>query len=41
MMKPVPDNVKIYQKMYSKVYSKMYKVLKPLYSQIREITGYP
>jgi len=41
IFKPVPDNVKIYQKMYSKVYSKMYKVLKPLYSQIREITGYP
>jgi len=41
IFEPVPDNVKIYQKMYSKVYSKMYKVLKPLYSQIREITGYP
>jgi sugar (pentulose or hexulose) kinase len=41
IFEPVPDNVKIYQEMYSKVYSKMYKVLKPLYSQIREITGYP
>ncbi len=41
IFEPVPDNVKIYKEMYSKVYSKMYKVLKPLYSQIREITGYP
>ena len=41
IFEPVTDNVKIYKEMYSKVYSKMYKVLKPLYSQIREITGYP
>ncbi|MCP4671901.1 MAG: carbohydrate kinase, partial [Desulfobacula sp.] len=41
IFEPVPDNVRIYNKLYSKVYSKMYKALKPLYSQIRDITGYP
>lgn len=39
----VPDsrNVKIYSQLYSKVYSKMYRHLRPLYEQIRNITGYP
>ena len=41
IFEPEPDNVKIYRKLYSRVYSKMYKALKPLYSQIRDITGYP
>ncbi len=38
---PDQENVKIYQELYSRVYAKMYKALEPLYSQIREITGYP
>ena len=41
IFKPEPDNVKIYNQLYSKVYSKIYKALQPLYSQIRDITGYP
>ena len=41
IFEPEPDNVNIYEALYSQVYSKMYKVLKPLYSQIRDITGYP
>lgn len=38
---PDSDNVKMYQALYSKVYQKMYLALKPLYKQIRNITGYP
>ena len=38
---PDRENVKIYEELYSRVYAKMYKALEPLYSQIREITGYP
>jgi len=41
IFEPEPDNVKIYRQLYSRVYSKMYKALKPLYSQIKDITGYP
>ena len=41
VFEPDPYNVKIYRQLYLKVYSKMYQALKPLYSQIREITGYP
>jgi sugar (pentulose or hexulose) kinase len=32
---------KIYDELYKKVYSKMYSRLKPLYEDIRRITGYP
>ena len=38
---PNPKHVKIYKALYSRVYARMYSVLKPLYSQIRDITGYP
>ena len=31
----------IYDELYTKVYSKMYSRLKPLYEDIRRITGYP
>lgn len=31
----------LYDRLYREVYKKMYKNLKPLYSKIREITGYP
>ena len=41
IFEPNKRNVQIYKKLYSKVYSKMYSALEPLYSQIREITGYP
>lgn len=38
-----PDNthVKIYRELYERVYSRMYEALKPMYSHIRQITGYP
>jgi len=38
---PDPGNVEIYARLFEKVYSKMYRHLKPLYEQIRNITGYP
>jgi sugar (pentulose or hexulose) kinase len=38
---PNPTNHKIYDELYQKVYLHMYGRLKPLYEQIREITGYP
>jgi len=41
VFEPDNKNVQIYKDLYSKVYAKMYSALKPLYSQIREITGYP
>lgn len=38
---PRREAVEIYDKLYNRVYRKMYKQLKPLYEEIREITGYP
>jgi sugar (pentulose or hexulose) kinase len=38
---PIPANHKIYDELYQRVYLKMYPALKPLYEEIREITGYP
>jgi len=38
---PNNKHVNIYKALYSRVYTKMYSALKPLYSQIKEITGYP
>lgn len=38
---PMPENRDIYKKLFNNVYLKMYKQLKPLYSEIREITNYP
>jgi sugar (pentulose or hexulose) kinase len=38
---PIPANQKIYNELYQRVYLKMYPVLKPLYEEIRSITGYP
>ena len=39
----LPDSAAadLYDRLYRKVYRKMYDALKPLYKQIREITGYP
>lgn len=41
MFEPDPKNVEIYQKLYNGIYKKMFKALKPLYDEIRDITGYP
>jgi sugar (pentulose or hexulose) kinase len=38
---PIPENARLYDELYNRVYSKMYARLKPLYDEIREITGYP
>ena len=38
---PNPDNRRLYDELYQRVYRKMYKRLKPLYEDIRKITGYP
>jgi sugar (pentulose or hexulose) kinase len=38
---PNPENRRIYDELYARVYLKMYKRLRPLYEEIREITGYP
>ena len=38
---PNPETQFIYDELYKKVYSPMYKRLKPLYENIRQITGYP
>lgn len=39
----LPDerHTAIYSQLYHRVYKKMYRALKPLYEEIREITGYP
>lgn len=39
----LPDrkNTKLYDKLYHRVYIKMYRQLKPIYQQIKKITGYP
>lgn len=38
---PDPHRSQVYQELYQRVYLKMYRKLKPLYEEIREITGYP
>lgn len=38
---PDPGNVRIYDRLYRRVYRQMYDRLKPLYAEIRRITGYP
>jgi sugar (pentulose or hexulose) kinase len=38
---PDPDHVEIYQELYARVYARMYRALDPLYTQIKNITGYP
>ena len=38
---PIPGNRDLYKDLYEKVYLKMYDRLKPLYDEIRDITGYP
>jgi len=38
---PVKENHKIYDELYRRVYLNMYAHLRPLYEEIRDITGYP
>ncbi|KAF0110182.1 MAG: putative carbohydrate kinase [Chloroflexi bacterium] len=38
---PITVNHQIYDDLYNRVYLKMYSRLKPLYDEIRNITGYP
>ncbi len=38
---PNQQNVQLYNKLYSRVYKKMYRQLKPIYQDIKKITGYP
>jgi sugar (pentulose or hexulose) kinase len=41
VFQPDPGTRDIYDGLYERVYQRMYKKLKPLYDEIREITGYP
>ena len=41
VFEPNRENQELYDRLYRNVYEKMYPHLKPLYEQIREITGYP
>jgi sugar (pentulose or hexulose) kinase len=38
---PDPQRHAIYDSLYHRVYRQMYDRLKPLYEEIRQITGYP
>lgn len=38
---PNPTNHRIYNELYNRVYLSMYDRLRPLYNEIRDITGYP
>jgi hypothetical protein len=38
---PIAENQHIYNELYERIYLKMYGRLKPLYDEIRDITGYP
>ncbi len=38
---PIAANHRIYDELYQRVYRKMYSRMKPLYEEIRSITGYP
>lgn len=41
VFQPNPEAQRIYERLYREVYQRMYKQLKPLYQNIRKITGYP
>jgi len=41
VFEPDPQTHKLYDQLYKRVYKKMYKRLKPLYKDIKELTGYP
>lgn len=41
VFEPIPENRDRYRDLYEKVYRRLYSRLKPLYTNIRSITGYP
>jgi sugar (pentulose or hexulose) kinase len=41
LFEPNPENAKIYKELFQNVYQKIYHSLKPVYENIRDITGYP
>ena len=41
VFEPIPENRDIYGELFEKIYLRMYNKLKPLYDDIRDITGYP
>jgi sugar (pentulose or hexulose) kinase len=41
LFEPDPETREIYDGLYNRVYKRMYERLKPLYEEIRQITGYP
>jgi sugar (pentulose or hexulose) kinase len=41
VFEPSAENVVLYQDLYQKVYRRIYRALSPLYSRIKQITGYP
>ena len=41
VFEPNPQAQQVYERLYHEVYQRMYQQLRPLYSSIREITGYP
>ena len=41
VFEPDPGNREIYDALYERVYRQMYRRLRPLYEEIRDITGYP
>ncbi len=41
VFEPDPANRALYDGLYERVYKKLYRYLRPLYEEIREITGYP
>lgn len=40
-VEPIKENHQVYDQLYNRVYLQMYSRLKPLYDEIRDITGYP
>ncbi|MCD6295253.1 MAG: FAD-dependent oxidoreductase [Deltaproteobacteria bacterium] len=41
VFEPIPGNRDLYRELFERVYLKMYGRLKPIYNEIRDITGYP
>lgn len=41
VFEPDPGAARLYRDLYTRVYARLYKALEPLYTQIRDITGYP
>jgi sugar (pentulose or hexulose) kinase len=41
VFEPNPETSRLYDELYRRVYLRMYERLKPLYEEIRDITGYP